>query len=52
MLWEFRYVFPEEVLGLPPRRDLDFLIDLVLRAVPTSKVPYRMSTPELVEMKV
>jgi hypothetical protein len=45
-------VFPEEVPGLPPKRDLDFSIDLVPGAVPTSKVPYRMSTPELVELKV
>jgi hypothetical protein len=52
VLWEFRDVFSEEVPGLPPKRDLDFSIDLVLGEVPTSKVPYRMSTPELVELKV
>jgi hypothetical protein len=52
VLWEFKDVFPEEVPGLPPKRDLDFSIDLVPGAVPTSKVPYRMSTPELVELKV
>jgi hypothetical protein len=52
VLWEFKDVFPEEVLGLPPKRDLDFSIDLVPRAVPSSKVPYRMSTPELVDLKV
>jgi hypothetical protein len=37
---------------LPPKRDLDFSIDVVAREVPTSKVPYRMSTPKLVELKV
>jgi hypothetical protein len=42
----------KEVPGLPPKRDLDFSIDLVPGAVPTSKVPYKMSTPELVELKV
>jgi hypothetical protein len=52
VLWEFKDVFPEEVPGLPPKRDLDFSIDLVPGVVPTSKVPYRMSTPELVELKV
>jgi hypothetical protein len=52
VLWEFKDVFLEEVPGLPPKRDLDFSIDLVPGAVPTSKVPYRMSTPELVELKV
>jgi hypothetical protein len=52
VLWEFRDVFPEEVPGLPLKRDLDFSIDLVPGAVPTSRVPYRMSTPELVELKM
>jgi hypothetical protein len=52
VLWEFKDVFPKEVLGLPPKRDFDFSIYLVLGEIPTSKVPYRMSTPELVEMKV
>jgi hypothetical protein len=45
-------VFPDEVLGLPPRRDIDFSIELVPGAVPMSRTPYRMSTPELVELKV
>jgi hypothetical protein len=52
LLWDFKDVFPKEVHGLPPRRDLDFSIDLVLGAMLASKVPYRMSTPELVELKV
>jgi hypothetical protein len=52
VLWEFKDVFPEEVPRLPPKRDLDFSIDLVPGVVPTSKVPYKMSTPELVELKV
>jgi len=52
VLWEFKDVFPEEVSGLPPKIYLDFSIDLVLGAVPTSKVPYRMSTPKLMELKV
>jgi hypothetical protein len=52
VLWEFRDVFPEEVPGLPPKRDLEFSIDLVSGAVPTSRVPYRMSAPELVELNM
>ena len=52
VLWKFKYVFLEQVFGLPPKRDLVFSIDLVLVAVPTSKVPYGMSTLELVELKV
>ena len=38
--------------GLPPKRDIDFTIDLVPRAIPVSKYPYRMNTLELVELKI
>ena len=44
--------FSEEILGLPPKRDIDFTIDLVLGASPVSKTPYRMNTPELLELKM
>ena len=33
-------VFPEEIPGLPPKRDLDFTIELVPRVVPNSRDPY------------
>ena len=52
ILREYKYVFLEEVLGLPPRRDIDFSIELVPGAVPVSRTPYRMSIPELVEIKL
>jgi hypothetical protein len=45
-------VFPKEVPCLPPRRDIDFSIELVSRAVPMSRAPYRMSTLEIVELKL
>jgi hypothetical protein len=45
-------VFPEEIPGLPLRRDIDFLIELALGEVLVSRTPYRMSTPELVELKL
>ena len=45
VLQEFRDVFPDEIPGLPPKRDIDFTIELVPRVVPVSKTPYRMSTP-------
>jgi hypothetical protein len=48
---EFEYVF-KEVPRLPPRRDIDFSIDLMPRAIPVSKTPYRMSTPELKELQM
>ncbi|XP_027912628.1 uncharacterized protein LOC114172230 [Vigna unguiculata] len=48
---EFEDVFPEEVPGLPPRREVEFSIDLVPRAGPVSIAPYRMAPVELVELK-
>jgi hypothetical protein len=45
-------VFPEEVMGLPPRRDIEFSIELAPGVVPVSRTPYTMSTPELVELKL
>ena len=37
---EFEDIFPEEFPGLPPKRDIDFMIDLIPGAVPTSKYFY------------
>jgi hypothetical protein len=51
-LREYRDVFSEEVMGLHSRRDIDFSIELAPRVVPVSRTPYRMSTPELVELKL
>ena len=48
----FMDVFPNEIPGLPPKRDIDFIIDLVPGAAPVSKTPYRMSTPEFLELKM
>jgi hypothetical protein len=45
-------VFPKEVSSLPPRRDIDFSIELAPGAVLVSRTPYMMSTPELVELKL
>jgi hypothetical protein len=50
ILQEFEDVFQEilqRILGLPPKREIVFSIDLEPRASPISKTPYRMSTPEL-----
>jgi hypothetical protein len=52
ILREYRHVFPEEGPGLPPRRDIEFSIKLVPRVVPMSRKPYRMSTLDLVELKI
>jgi hypothetical protein len=47
----FEDVF-KEVPGLPPRRDIDFSINLMPGAARVSKTPYRMSTPELNELQM
>ena len=51
-LQEFRDVFPDEIPGLPPKRDIDFTIELVPGVAPVSKTPYRMSAPEMLELKI
>jgi hypothetical protein len=45
VLQKFEYVF-QEIPRLPPRREIDFSIDLVSGVALVSKTPYRMSTPE------
>jgi hypothetical protein len=51
ILEDFEDVF-KEVSGLPPKRDIDFFINLMPGAGPVSKTPYRMSTPELKELQM
>jgi hypothetical protein len=41
ILSEFKDVFPNELPGLPPERELDFTIELKLGAEPISKTLYR-----------
>ena len=52
VLAEFKDVFPEELPGLPPVREIDFTIDLKPGAKPISKTPYRMTTLELCELQM
>jgi hypothetical protein len=51
MVQEYPDVFPEELSGMPPNRDIEFLIDLLPGTPPISKRPYRMLVNELVELK-
>ncbi|GJR18983.1 putative reverse transcriptase domain-containing protein [Tanacetum coccineum] len=44
-------VFPEELPGIPPIRDVEFNIELIPGAEPISKAPYRMAPIELKELK-
>jgi hypothetical protein len=48
---EFFYVFPEELPGMPPDRDIEFVIDLMPRTAPIYKISYRMVTRLLAELK-
>jgi hypothetical protein len=48
---EYPDVFPDELLGMPPDRDIKFAIELQPRTAPISKRPYRMPPAELVELK-
>jgi len=48
---DFEDMFPEEVSRLPPRREVEFSIDLVPGTGPVSMAPYRMAPAELVELK-
>ncbi|WVZ64212.1 hypothetical protein U9M48_013772 [Paspalum notatum var. saurae] len=48
---DFPDVFPEELPGLPPDRNVEFAIELVPGTAPVSKRPYRMAPDELKELK-
>ena len=47
-----RESFPNEVPWLPPKRNIDLKIELVPSKAPVSKTPYRVSTPEILELKI
>jgi hypothetical protein len=48
---EYPGVFPKELPGMPPDRDIEFMIELLPGTPPISKRPYRMPVNELVELK-
>ena len=48
---KFVDVFPEDLPGLPPDREIDFFIDVLPSIAPISKAPYRMAPLELKELK-
>jgi len=48
---EFLDVFPEDLPGLPPDRNLEFAIEVIPGAAPISKTSYRMAPGELAELK-
>ena len=48
---EFIDVFPEDLPGVPPDREIEFMIELLPGTSPISKTPYRMAPVELKELK-
>jgi hypothetical protein len=48
---DFPDVFPKELPGMPPERKVEFAIELIPATAPISKRAYRVSGPELVELK-
>ncbi|KAA0053351.1 ty3-gypsy retrotransposon protein [Cucumis melo var. makuwa] len=49
---DYSDVFPEELSGLPPHREVEFAIELEPGTVPISRASYRMAPAELKELKV
>ena len=51
-LREFVDVFLEELLGMPPERELEFTINLKPGTKPIDRTPYQMLTPELQKLRM
>ena len=51
MIREFPDVFPEELPGVPPEREVDLSIEVVQGTTPILEAPYRMAPTELKELK-
>ena len=49
---EYADVFPDDLPGMPPDRDIEFVIELQSGTAPISKRAYRMPPKELAELKV
>ena len=48
---EFLDIFPDNLPGMPPEREIEFIIDLLPGTTPISKRPYRMAANKLEELK-
>nr|GEY18613.1 putative reverse transcriptase domain-containing protein [Tanacetum cinerariifolium] len=47
---DFPEVFPEDLLGIPPTRKVEFQIDLVSGVAPVARAPYRLASSEMKEL--
>jgi hypothetical protein len=48
---EYPDVFPDELPGMPPDRDIEFIIELIPRTGSIAQRPYHMNPAELVDLK-
>ena len=48
---EFLDVFPDDLPGMPPNRDIELIIELLPRTAPIAKRPYRIGVNKLEELK-
>ncbi|KAJ0906604.1 putative nucleotidyltransferase, Ribonuclease H [Helianthus annuus] len=48
---EYPEVFPEELPGLPPDRQVEFRIDIIPGAAPIARAPYRLAPTEMKELR-
>jgi hypothetical protein len=51
-VWEFSDVFPDDLPRMPPKRVIEFKIELQPDTAPIAKAPYKMSPVELKELKI
>ena len=49
---EFPYVFPDDLPGLPPDRDVEFVIEMKPGTAPVSRRAYQMPPKELAKLKI
>nr|GFB69890.1 putative reverse transcriptase domain-containing protein [Tanacetum cinerariifolium] len=52
IIHDFPKVFPEDFSGLPPPRQVEFRIDIVPRAAPVARAPYRLASSEMKELSI
>ena len=50
IVWEFPDLFPEDMPGVPPERQVEFHIDLVHGKTLIAKTPYQLAPPEMQEL--
>jgi hypothetical protein len=51
IVWDFLGVFHDDIESLPPKREVEFSIELIPRAGPISKARYKMALLELAKVK-